>query len=227
MGCSSSASSEKLTPSPEASRLPHPGSTWHMRTFSRFAEQMVRQAAGYEPVPWEAALDAFLDRVVGREIRWWLTGSAALAVRGLAITPRDLDLVVDDAGAGQLGELLVDPGDRLDVPVVGSSVPACPDRMGRRREAPGRRTRRDALRSRGGPPARGSSVEGSNLAPAAPGPPTTQLRTQGFARRTGEPDQDAHRAVATHRGCQERLRTTGGQLLCRLQVAPVEHLMVE
>lgn len=83
--------------------------------FARYAEQMVRQAAGYEEVPWETALQALLDRLHGREIHWWLTGSAALAVRGLHITPRDLDLVVDDAGAAQLGEILVD---RLIDPVT-------------------------------------------------------------------------------------------------------------
>ncbi|GAA1364297.1 hypothetical protein GCM10009661_13830 [Catellatospora chokoriensis] len=39
---------------------------------------------------------------------WWLTGSAALAVRGVPIQPRDLDLVVSDAHALLVGELLLD-----------------------------------------------------------------------------------------------------------------------
>lgn len=34
--------------------------------FARYAEQMVRQAAGYERVPWETALQALLDRLHGR-----------------------------------------------------------------------------------------------------------------------------------------------------------------
>jgi hypothetical protein len=30
---------------------------------------------------------------------WWLTGSDALAVRGVDVSPRDLDVVTDAAGA--------------------------------------------------------------------------------------------------------------------------------
>ena len=85
-----------------------PSATPHLdvayANLTRHMEEMVRQAAGYEPVPWEAALDALLDRLAEWEISWWLTGSGALAVRGLDIMPRDLDLVTDDAGAVQLGE---------------------------------------------------------------------------------------------------------------------------
>ena len=160
---------------------------------------MPRQAAGHEPVPWEAALDAFLDRVDGREICWWLTRSAALAVRGLDITPRDLDLVVDDEGAGQLGELLAEWLVEPVTPVtdwvsrwweraflhariewVGGVEPQADEPFVNR------------VRARGRPPPRGSDVEGPPRARAAPGPPTAQLRTVGFAR-TGESDQGAHR----------------------------------
>ena len=56
--------------------------------------------------PWDEALTALLDRAAG--VDWWLTGSAALAVRGVEVSPRDLDLVTDAAGAQRLGELLAD-----------------------------------------------------------------------------------------------------------------------
>ena len=42
------------------------------------------------------------------DITWWLVGSTALAVRGLDVSPRDVDLVVDEVGAHWLAELLLD-----------------------------------------------------------------------------------------------------------------------
>jgi hypothetical protein len=44
----------------------------------------------------------------GLDISSPLAGSGAVAVRGLDVTPRDLDLVVDDAGAAQLGDVLTE-----------------------------------------------------------------------------------------------------------------------
>ena len=75
--------------------------------FERYAEEMLLQAARVHPVPWEEALTAFLRIVEHQNIDWWLTGSAALSVRGIDIEPRDFDLVVDDVGAQRLGELLM------------------------------------------------------------------------------------------------------------------------
>lgn len=83
-----------------------PGLDQIYRSFARYAEPMMLQAAGAVPVPWEQALLAFLERVAGEPIDWWLGGSAALAVRGAAVAPRDFDLIVDDAGAQRLGALL-------------------------------------------------------------------------------------------------------------------------
>jgi hypothetical protein len=78
------------------------------RRFERCAEEMVLQAARARPAPWDAALSFLLERVDGAGIDWWLTGSGALAVRGLAVTPRDVDLVTDAKGARGLGDLLAD-----------------------------------------------------------------------------------------------------------------------
>jgi hypothetical protein len=87
------------------------------RVFANFAlhlEDMLLQSAALRPVPWERALEVFLDRVDGSGIRWWLYGSGALALRGIDIEPRDLDLAVDDAhhAAALLSELLVEPATR-------------------------------------------------------------------------------------------------------------------
>lgn len=79
---------------------------------------MVLQTARVQPVPWEQALQAFLDLVEPFAINWWLAGSAALAVRGLDIAPRDFDIVVNDAGAQTLGVVLqgylVEPVSNVD-----------------------------------------------------------------------------------------------------------------
>lgn len=78
------------------------------QNFEQHAQEMVLQAARIHPAPWDQALSAFLHITAGLQLDWWLTGSAALAVRGLDIVPGDLDLVVDEAAAGQLSDLLLD-----------------------------------------------------------------------------------------------------------------------
>jgi hypothetical protein len=97
---------------PEGFAKTYPSDTPHLdetyRNFAQYAEPMVLQTARVVPVPWEQALHAFLDRIAGEPINWWLAGSAALAVRGVPLMPRDFDLIVDDASAQQLGGLLLD-----------------------------------------------------------------------------------------------------------------------
>lgn len=77
-------------------------------TFSREIERMLRQAARLDPVPWREALRELCRRSEGSGVGWWLTGSAALAVRGVALWPGDLDLVCSVADAQRLGDLLAD-----------------------------------------------------------------------------------------------------------------------
>lgn len=83
--------------------------------FSQHLEMMVRQSARLEPINWETGLCEFADRARGSGLEWWLYGSAALAVRGMAVEPGDLDLHVDDAYlAGELmADLLVEPVTRM------------------------------------------------------------------------------------------------------------------
>jgi hypothetical protein len=71
-------------------------------------EPLLRQCLGISAVPWQAALDEVCGRLESGGVDWWLCGSAALAVRGVAIVPRDLDLVVADADAVAVGGLLAD-----------------------------------------------------------------------------------------------------------------------
>jgi hypothetical protein len=73
------------------------------QNFVRNAGTMMRQTAS-GVAPWDEALLAFLERVDG--VDRWLTGSGALAVRGVDVSPRDLDVITDASGAQRLGELL-------------------------------------------------------------------------------------------------------------------------
>ena len=81
--------------------------------FASYAEEMILQAAGAKPVPWDKALLSFLQRASGENVDWWLAGSGALAIRGIDLVPRDLDIITDRDGALRLGramsEWLVEP----------------------------------------------------------------------------------------------------------------------
>ena len=50
-------------------------------------------------------------RVEGTELRWWLYGSGALAVRGLDIEPGDIDINVNDSSLAEriFADLLITP----------------------------------------------------------------------------------------------------------------------
>ncbi len=77
--------------------------------FQRFAahfEEMLIQKARLAPIPWVDALNALCETIDGQDVAWWLTGSAALAVRGMAIVPGDIDLVVGAESADRFEALL-------------------------------------------------------------------------------------------------------------------------
>jgi hypothetical protein len=77
-------------------------------TFARSAEDVILQKAGVRPAPWDRVLDMVLPLMNAHAITSWLVGSTALAVRGLDVSPRDVDLVVDEVGAHRLAQLLLD-----------------------------------------------------------------------------------------------------------------------
>jgi hypothetical protein len=82
-----------------------------LERFRRSLPLMLRQTARLEPDPWETALSEVALRL--SELDWFLAGSAALAVRGAEIAPRDLDLVISDrdarAAAAAFQDALVEP----------------------------------------------------------------------------------------------------------------------
>ena len=98
-------------------RRGYPAHTPHldraMDNFAKYLELMLRQVTGRDRVPWRDALRELCCRTDGKPVDWWLTGSAALAVRGAPIEPGDIDLVcgVSDAAAlgGVFSDALVEP----------------------------------------------------------------------------------------------------------------------
>lgn len=173
--------------------------------FARSAEAMILQAARAVPVQWEQALHAFLDRVAGEALDWWLGGSAALAVRGAPIAPRDFDLIADDRAAHRLGVLL---RDQLVEPVIPVRGWVC------------RWWGRAFLEARfewvGGVEAAADQPYASDFGPAA----AQRLETiewQGHAIRV--PPLDLQLQVSQRRGLQERavqiqrLLDSGGEIV--------------
>ena len=77
-------------------------------TFARSVADVILQKAGVRSAPWDRVLDMVLRLMEAHDITSWLVGSTALAVRGLDVSPRDVDLVVDEVGAHRLAELLLD-----------------------------------------------------------------------------------------------------------------------
>jgi hypothetical protein len=80
-------------------------------TFATHLEEMVLQSARLRPIRWQEALETFVERTEGTSLTWWLYGSGAMAVRGIDIVPRDVDLAVSDPHlvAELLADLLVEP----------------------------------------------------------------------------------------------------------------------
>lgn len=99
-------------PTEEGFAKSFPADTPHLeriyQRFAQYAEEMVLQTADVRPVPWDKALAAFMETIEGKGIEWRLAGSVGLAVRGIDVAPRDLDLMVDNASAQRLGELLLE-----------------------------------------------------------------------------------------------------------------------
>ena len=79
--------------------------------FKLTLDDVLAQAAGRRLPPWDDALDAVALRLRAARTDWFLAGSAALAVRGIDIVPRDLDLVVADAAGAieALADVQIEP----------------------------------------------------------------------------------------------------------------------
>jgi hypothetical protein len=169
---------------------PHLEQAW--QNFDRHIGMVLRQAGRLEPVPWRAALRELCRRTDGQPVSWWLTGSAALAVRGAPIEPGDLDLVCDVPDAVALGDLFADC---LLEPVVPAAADSISDRWGRAFYAA-------RIEWVGGVRSFVDEPDASDFGPAA----AKRLETVIFERwQVRVPPLDLQRAVSARRGLTDRV----------------------
>lgn len=74
----------------------------------RLHRAVLDQARGRAKPDWERAVALLLDRVGNSDVEWMLIGGAALAVQGVDVTPGDVDVITDVAGATKMNELFAD-----------------------------------------------------------------------------------------------------------------------
>ena len=79
-----------------------------MAYYRQNAETMFNQLGYFIEIPWEKAFLAFLDRVNGTNINWWLTGSVAACIRGIPFNPHDIDIMVDHASIEEIEQIFSD-----------------------------------------------------------------------------------------------------------------------
>jgi hypothetical protein len=88
-----------------------PGLAVAFARFERHVDELLAQTARQRPVPWEDALAEVATRLDAAGVGWFVVGSAALAVRGVDVQPRDVDLVVSESErtAAALADALIEP----------------------------------------------------------------------------------------------------------------------
>ena len=81
------------------------------RNFEQRIEELLEQMARRVAVPWEEALEELAARLDRADVDWFVSGSAALAIRGIEVAPRDIDFVTDNHSvvAGALADVLIEP----------------------------------------------------------------------------------------------------------------------
>ena len=79
-----------------------------MARYEKYAEEMFLQVVYQRPIPWEKGLLEFVSRVSNSDVDWWLTGSCAACIRGINMSPHDVDIMVDSRSVDLLTELFQD-----------------------------------------------------------------------------------------------------------------------
>ena len=79
-----------------------------MAHYEKYAEEMFLQLVYQRPIPWEQGLLEFVKRVSNSDVDWWLTGSCAACIRGISMSPHDVDIMVDSRSVDLIKELFRD-----------------------------------------------------------------------------------------------------------------------
>ncbi len=79
-----------------------------IRRFEKYAKEMFDQLLYRINVPWEEALECFCRRVKDSGISWWLTGSCATCIRGIALNPHDVDIIIESRDCALVEEIFAD-----------------------------------------------------------------------------------------------------------------------
>ncbi len=64
--------------------------------FQKHGVESLEQLLMIRPAPWELALSALIEKLAGTGIRWYIHGSAAMAIWGIDVAPRDLNIIFPD-----------------------------------------------------------------------------------------------------------------------------------
>ena len=76
--------------------------------FEKYADDMFGQMVNLKKVMWEDALLGFISKVEGTDIDWWLTGSCATCLRGVAIQPHDVDIMLNSRDMDKINDIFAD-----------------------------------------------------------------------------------------------------------------------
>lgn len=64
--------------------------------FEKHGVESLEQLLKIRPAPWEQALSALIEKLAGTGIRWYIHGSAAMAIWGIDVAPPCLDIIFRD-----------------------------------------------------------------------------------------------------------------------------------
>lgn len=78
------------------------------RRYAAVAQTMFDQLGYFAPTPWASGLRQFCRIMRDAGIPWWLTGSCAACIRGVALEPHDVDVMFDSRDTAALTEALRD-----------------------------------------------------------------------------------------------------------------------
>lgn len=87
--------------------------------FAKYGETAVYQLLKILPAPWEKALDFLIPEMKALGVDWFVHGSAAMALWGIGVAPRDLNVIIPNAAdydkvRSRFFRLAIKPFERCD-----------------------------------------------------------------------------------------------------------------